>query len=325
MNQSETSKTRSVPPLSGAQVAGQSVQNLVPLPYRHVSVQPYHGLMTAEAIVAHLLGKDSYRRTRYVVLEQGDAQAVAAVSRESEEPLFSPITAVEVLALPDTCVLVEDEAVDTGNPTALGAKAMTLGLGPEATLIVRGMYGHVNFIHHPNPLKIRVIEVTPPNPPKLMGLARQVLTYAEDLPPIQLLPEYFDLRDLARQAPEAEAYLIPCRASGLNFDAPTYFLDERPERRNWTMIACERSRQFHQHFYGDEAPRVEMCPRKLAPVEDPGSEAYREDDGSLTLLKCCLLESHIEVDGNLAVVPWGANLAQVEAALKALVANNNED
>jgi hypothetical protein len=256
-----------------------------------------------------LLGRDSYRRTRYVVLEQGKRCAVAAVSRESEEPLFSPITAVEVLALPDTCVLVEDETTDPGNPNSLGAKALELGLGPEMTLVVRGMYGHVNFIHHPNPHKIRVIEVTPPDPPKLWGLARQVLTYADHLPPIQLTPQYFDLRDLAGQAPEAEAYLIPCRASGLNFSVPTYFLDERPERHNWTMIACERSRQFHQHFYGDEAPRIEMCPRKLV-----------QDDGSTTLLKCCLLEDHIEVNGNCAVVPWGANLAQVEAALKALTA-----
>ena len=104
--------------------------------------------------------------------------------------------------------------------------------------------------------------------------------------------------------------MIPCRASGLKFDVPTYFLDERPERHNWTMIACERSRQFHQHFYGDEAPRIEMCPRKLV----------RQDDGSLTLLKCCLLEDHIEVEGNWAIVPWGANLVQVTEALRALVA-----
>src|SRR5688572_3705455 len=127
-------------------------QNLVSLPYRHVRVQPYHGPMTAEAIVAHLLGKDSYRRTRYVVLEQGETCAVAAVSRESEEPLFSSITAVEVLALPDTCRLIEDEATDPGNPSSLAAKALALDLGPEATLVVRGMYGHVNFIHQPNPL-----------------------------------------------------------------------------------------------------------------------------------------------------------------------------
>ncbi len=283
-------------------------QNLVPLPYRQVSVQPYTGPMTPEAIGAYLLGKDSYRRTCYVVLEQGDTCAVAAVDRASEELLFSPITAVEVLALPDTCVLVEDESVDPGNPNALAAKALILGLDSEATLVVHGMYGHVNFIHRPNPLKIRVVEVTPPNPPKLLALAQQVLTYAEALPPLQLVPHFFDLRDLAAQAPEAEAYLIPCRASGLNFAAPTYFLDEHPERHNWTMIACERSRQIHRHFYGDDAPRVEMCPRRLAP-----------DDGTPTLLKCCLLEEGFEVDGKRVIVPWGANLAQVEAGLKALV------
>lgn len=283
------------------------IENLVPLPYRHVSVQPYDGPMTAEAIGAHLLGRDSYRRTRYIVLEKKSQCAVAAVSRESEEPLFSNITAVEILALPDTCVLTEDEEVDPGNPSALAAKALAMGLGPEATLVVRGMDQHVNFIHHPNPIKIRVVEVAPPHPPKLLRMARQVLSYA-DLPAIQLVHENFELRDLAATASGTEAYLIPCRASGLDFDKPTYFLDERPPRQNWTMIACERSRQIHQHFYGDEAPRVEMCPRKLA-----------QDDGSLTLLKCCELEDNIEVDDKRAVVPWGANLGQVEEALRALV------
>lgn len=286
----------------------KSAQNLVPLPYRQVSVQPYSGPMTEEAVRFHLHGKDSYRRTRYVVLEQGRQCAVVAVSRESEEPLFSPITGVAVLALPDTCILVEDDQVDPGNPTALGAKARTLGLGAESTLVVRGMDGHVNFIHHPNPIKIRVVEVTPPQPPKLLRMAQKVLAYVAALPPVELLAENIDLRDLATQAPDTEAFLLPCRASGLSFNIPTYFLDERPERHNWTMIACERSRQFHRHFYGDEAPRIDMCPRKLV-----------QPDGSLTLLKCCLLEDRIEIDGNLAVVPWGATLAQVEEALRALI------
>jgi hypothetical protein len=286
----------------------QSSQNLVPLPYRQVSVQPYSGPMTEAAIVRHLHGKDSYRRTRYVVLEQGRQGAVAAVNRASEEPLFSPITGVAVLALPDTCVLVEDDQVDPGNPTALGVKARALGLGPESTLIVRGMDGHVNFIHHPNPLRIWVVEVIPPQPPKLIRMAEKVLAYVTALPPIELLHQNIDLRDLATQAPEAEAYLLPCRASGLSFNVPTYFLDERPERYPWTMIACERSRQFHQHFYGDEAPRIEMCPRKLA-----------HNEGLLTLVKCCLLEDRIEVDGRRVIVPWGATLAQIEEALRALV------
>jgi len=295
------------------QINFQTVRNFVPLPYRHVSVQPYNGPMTAQAIYDHLLGKDSYRRTQYVVLENGGQCAIAAVGRESARPLFSDIISVEVLALPDTCSLVEDPAVDTGNPSALAAKALDLGLGVESTLVVRGMDQHVNFIHHPEPAKIRVIEVTPPDPPKLWRMASHVLTYAK-LPAIQLVADNIELKALAATAPEAEAFLIPCRASGLDFDRPTHFLDERPSRQNWTMIACERSRQIHRHFYNDDAPCVEMCPRKLV-----------HDDGSLTLLKCCLLETHLEIDGNCAVVPWGADLAQVEEALKQLTLINERE
>jgi hypothetical protein len=279
----------------------------VPLPYRQVSVQPFTDLLTETAIKAHLLGKDSYRRTRYVILEQAGRCAIAAVERESDAPLFSPITAVDLLAPTERCHLVENETVDTGSPSALAAQARALELGPESTLVVRGMYGHVNFIHRPDPLKIRVVEVTPPEPPKLLGLAQQVLGYAEGLPAIELEPDFIDFHRLASQAPEAEAYLIPCRASGLRFEKPTYFLDEHPERQPWTLIACERSRQIHRHMYGDEPPRVEMCPGRLKPA-----------DGRPTILKCCLLEEHIEVEGNRIIVPWGANLAQVEEALQIL-------
>jgi hypothetical protein len=218
--------------------------------------------------------------------------------------LFSPLTTVSVLALPQSCTLTWDEEVDTGNPTALAAKARALALGPEATLVVHGLDGHVNFIHHPNPHPIRVVEVVPPAPPKLLRMAQQVLSYVP-LPPIELVPQTITLPDLAAQAPPAPAYLIPCRASGLDFPVPTYFLDERPARRDWTMIACERSRQIHRHFYGDEAPCIEMCPRKLVSQSE-----------TPTLLKCCLLEEHLEQEGHCVIVPWGATLAQVEAGLR---------
>jgi hypothetical protein len=281
----------------------------VPLPYRQVSVQPYAGALTEAAILEHLRGRDSYRRTRFVILQQGAACAVAWVDRESEAPLFSPISDAAVLALPATCIWVEDPAVDTANPSDLAAAARRHGAGESATVVVRGMDGHVNFIHRPRPIQVRVVEVVPPEPPKLLRMARQVLTYAE-LPAIELRAEPIDLRDLARQAPDAEAYLIPCRASGLEFAAPTYFLDERPERHNWTMLACERSCQIHRHFYGEaDAPRIDFCPRNLA-----------RPDGSPTLIKCCLLEDRVEIDGQCAIVPWGASLKHVQAALEALTA-----
>ncbi|MGQ0604287.1 MAG: DUF7714 family protein [Anaerolineales bacterium] len=282
------------------------LRNFVPLPYRQVSVQPYNGALTETAILSHLLNREAYRRTRFIILHGAGGCAIAQVERAEEAPLFSPITAARVIALPPHCHWVEDATIDTANPSALAAKARTLNLTPDATLVVRGLDSHVNFIHQPAPISIRVVDVVPPASTKLVRMAQQVLGYAE-LPAIELLPDLIDLYVLAHEAP-AEAYLVPCRAAGLELNVPTFFLDERPERREWTMLACERSCQIHRHFYGEaDAPRVDFCPRNRVQADD-----------RLTLTKCCMLEFDIEVKDRLVIVPWGASLKHVEAALQAL-------
>ena len=283
------------------------MKNLVPLPYRRVSVQPYESAMTEAAIRAHLIGKETYRRTDFVVLTKGPETAVVAVSAPDREALFCPIDSVKVVSLPDTTRFVEAPEIDPSNPSALAAKAREVGVGAEETLVVRGRYAHVNFIHRPDPMVIRILEVAPPDPPKLFGLAEHVLSYAE-LPPIRFELERIDLNDLAQDS-APDAFLVPCRSGGLDaLSAPVHFLDERPKRRDWTLIGCERSLQFHRHFYGDEPPRIEMCPRALAghPSEP-------------TLLKCCLLEFGTEHDGNVTVTPWGSDLKMVENAIRSLL------
>jgi hypothetical protein len=287
-------------------------RNLVPLPYRQVSVQPYAAEMTEAAIVDHLLHREAYRRTNFIVLHRGDVEsselALVAITRSADEPLFSKITAVEVLALPDTCVYVKDPQTDCANRSALAALAHRCGVGVDRTLVVGGLYDHINFIHHPDPLVLRVVEVAPPEPPKLFDLVRHVLSYA-DLPAIRVELERIEIADLARQRPSAE-YLVPCRSGGLDqIGGHVSFLDERPaERRDWVLVGCERSLQFHRHYYGDEPPRVEMCPRRIAGAR---SEP--------TLVKCCLLEFDIEREGQVMTVPWGTDLAMVERALHQLV------
>ncbi|WP_424360718.1 DUF7714 family protein [Methylocystis parvus] len=282
--------------------------NLVPLPYRGVSVQPYGGAMTELAIVAHLLGRETYRRTEFIVLKAPDGRhAVAAVQAKDRAPLFSPITAVELLAPPELCVYVRSPETDCGNRSALAALAMKQGLERNRTLICEGKFDHVNFIHCPQPLIVTIVEVAPPEPPKLYDLVTHVLSYA-DLPPILPVLERIDLRELVHGAPPP-AFLVPCRSGGLeNLGAPVHYLDERPPvREDWTLIGCERSLQFHRHYYGDEPPRVEMCPRAIA--------GRRIEP---TILKCCLLEFDIERDGEMMIVPWGADLPMVERALRAL-------
>lgn len=282
--------------------------NFVPLPYRGVSVQAYDGPMTEAGISGRFLGREAYRRTGFIVLRnEGGEHAVIAVETRDREPLFSPITHVEVLALPDSCAYRRDPGTDCANRSALAALAAREGIGRDGTLICEGKYDHVNFIHHPAPMMLKVVEVVPPEPPKLFDLVRQVLSYA-DLPPIIPVLERIELKELARTVP-ARCFLVPCRSGGLdNLGAPVHYLDERPrDRRDWMLIGCERSLQFHRHYYGDEPPRIEMCPRALA-----GSR------GELTILKCCLLEFDIARDGNAMVVPWGADLAMIERALRQL-------
>jgi hypothetical protein len=283
-------------------------QNFIPLPYRGVSVQAYDGPMTANGIVASFLGRETYRRTEFIVLRADvDQHAIIAVDALNREDLFAPIVHVEVLALPDGCAYVRDPQIDCANRSALAALAAKHGIGKDRTLICEGKYDHVNFIHHPSPFVVKVVEVAPPEPPKLFDLVCHVLSYA-DLPPIIPVLERIELKELVRSV-SAPALLVPCRSGGLeDLDTPVYYLDERPaERHDWTLIGCERSLQFHRHYYGDEPPRVEICPRLIAgPRKEP------------TILKCCLWEFDVERQGEVMVVPWGANLAMIERALREL-------
>jgi len=283
--------------------------NFVPLPYRCVSFQPYEGEMDAAVITQYLLGREVYRRTDIIILHNSRQEyAVAAVQRTSSETLFCPLEKVEVLALPDDCVFLEDPDTDPANRSALAKLAVERGVTSEQTAIVQGSFDHINIIHRPKPFVLRVVEVVPPSPPKLFHLVEHVLSYA-DLPPVIVESVTIDLRDLAQEA-TPEAFLVPCRSGGLDkLSAPVYFLDERPKQReNWTLIGCERSLQFHRHYYGDIPPRIEMCPRQLV-----------KDDGKTTLLKCCLLEFDIEQNGHLMTVPWGSDLALIEKALQQLL------
>ena len=259
------------------------MRNLVPARYRSVSVTDVGVDLTDAGLRSLLVGREAYRRTTYIIARRGDRAALVRVEKASEDALFSPIVALEVLAGPG------DMYADP----------------PRA-------YEHVNFILDPAPLVVRVVEVSPPLPAKLLDQAQRMLDVADDLPPIELRGEITDLEALAATHP-AERYLLPCRGSGAAPPgAEVAYLDQRPpppgNGQSWTLVGCARSRQLHRWFYGDAEPaNVDICPRELAAATATGMP---------TLTKCCLLEEDIVVDGNCVVVPWGASLDEVRRGLR---------
>ena len=288
--------------------------NLVPAQYRNVSVADVPVPLDEAALGGYLVGRPVYRRTRYLVVRNAGACAVMEVSKESELPLFSPVTAMTVIARPEETAFVDAPDTDTAIPTQLARAAAAQAPGARC-VIVRGRYGHVSFIADPAPVRIRVVEVVPPWPPKLVDQLERVLDLAEDLPPVELVADLVDLTSLARTQP-AGHYLFPCRAgsasqAGLGA-ADVSYLDEIPERKPWTLVGCARSRSIHDWFYGGEVPTVDMCPRNLA--DRTGQTP------TPTLTKCCLLEDRVSSDDGLVVVPWGASLAQIRDGLRLALA-----
>jgi len=304
-------------------VTGPGV-NLVPARYRSISVASVPVPLDEDSLRAYFLGRPAYRRTRYIVVRAGAPDrptpdrddrnrktAVIEVTKRSDAPLFSEITSLTLIAGPEQTVFVDDPEVDTGVPSSLARAAATRA--PQVRcVVVRGRYGHVGFIADPAPIRVTVVEVVPPHPAKLVDQASRVLDLAEDLPPIELVPELTDLGVLAASHP-AGHYLFPCRAGTASAGEAVSYLDEIPPRADWTLVGCARSRAIHDWFYGDEAPGppvVDMCPRNLA-----RQVRARAGEPAVILTKCCLLEDEISVADGLVVVPWGASLAQVTQGL----------
>jgi hypothetical protein len=288
------------------QPAAATARNVVPSAYRGVAMATVDCELDEASLAAHLIGREAYRRTRFIVARAGDQTVILAVHKESDDPLFAPITAVRLLVAAADCAYVVDPESDTAVPTALARSANKHAPGKRG-VVVQGLYGHVSFIIDPAPLRVMVREVAPPYPAKLYDQTRRLLDTAEHLPPIELVADVVELEQLAVSR-TSTGYLLPCRGGGVSVDgATTAYLDERPERRPWTLIGCERSQQIHEWSYGERAEQVDICPRK------------RSGGTGAILTKCCLLESHIETDGGRVVVPWGASLAQISEALTALV------
>lgn len=282
------------------------MNNLVPLPYSRIGVQRVECELDEQSIKRFFCGKEAYFETDYVVLRRGDACAVASVSKLKVDGLFCPIEDADMLSPPECCRWIDDATVDTGNPSALAEKASALRVADSETLIVNGRYEHVNFIHRPRPLVIDVFDLSPPDPPRLLDMARQVVAY-NNFPPVVLRPRIQSILEIIPRRQD-KPILFPCGVFQLRLLAQAWYLDERPPRQDWVLVGCDRSRMIHRHVYGADCPRIELCPRKLFAT-----------DSAVGLMRCCSVEKGFELTGRVGVVPWGADRSVIEGALQVLV------
>ena len=282
-----------------------------PARYREVSVANVDVPLERGALHTLLTSRPVYRRTRFIVVRGASTTALVEVRKASTGALFDDVADVRLLCGPGETVYLHRPDLDVGVPSQLVKAAQEL---PDARcVVVEGRYGHVSFVLDPAPVRLHVLDVAPPWPAKLVDQVERVLQTAEDLPAVLPLARVVRLPDLLPAAPSGH-YLLQCRGGGMDVPgASVSYLDEVPPRADWTLLGCARSRAIHDFFYDGPVPSIDTCPRSLArDIDVP--------PGEVLLIKCCLLEEHIETEGRTVVVPWGATFRQLCEGLEAAVA-----
>lgn len=289
-----------------------SAANVLPSRYRQVALSTDLESLDPTWLENHFVGREAYMRTRFIIARCGADTALVEIGRGPSPELFSPIEQMRVLADASECVYVIAPDVDTGIPSQLAAAAMAYRDVP--CVIVEGRYSHVSFILNRDPLVLKILDIVPPFPSKLLDQVQRVLNVAEDLPPIVVDSVFIDSRaELADTCdPLPAEVLVPCRGSGIDLEGTTVsYLDERPVLAEWTLLGCERSHQIHRWFYGSSPPTVDICPKRFL----SGDEVA---DGPI-LTRCCLIQEGIEDRRRATFVPWGSSLAEVREAIEAIV------
>lgn len=282
---------------------------------KEVSVKKVEFPLTDEEIRKNILGKLAYRRTKYLVLNNGDKWAVVRIKKPLTKELFSSIEEIEIISLPPTTKYLEERSIDVLSPTMMADKAKELG---TETLIIKGKFEHVSFIHNEKPVPILVFEVVPPEPPKLVELAKKALYSGNIDKPVKMMPQVLDLNTIAEEC-KSQNIIFPCHASGLISDKRTFYLDQRPELteedlKDVYLIGCDLSLRIFKTLHNAEPKFFNFCLKKRIMDDLPEYAA---------ITKCCKIKEGHERIGNIAIVPWGATLKEVEDALNDLLASAN--
>ncbi|MEI6796316.1 MAG: hypothetical protein WCK39_05575 [Methanomassiliicoccales archaeon] len=271
---------------------------------KDISLREVDFRLTEESIMEAVRGRKAYTRTEFMVLKHGSEVAVIHVTKVSGKELFRAIAEVQILALPEESVYLRDESIDVLNRPAMANLARRYG----RTVVVSGMFNHISFHDCVGLLDLDILDVVPPSPSKLAVLAERAFAAGLVELPIVLRARDIDLNELSKDI--GGKVMFPCRASGLERTEGAVYLDETPDQiGKVTLVGCDLSRRIFHSIYGRETPSVDMCPHNL--VGKPSVP---------TLIKCCKVKEGYQLEGNLSMVPWGATVKEVAAAINALFA-----
>lgn len=262
--------------------------------------------LTEDEIRKGLIGHRAYVRAKYVVMSNDGQYAVAQQHLSDGKGLFRTVESVDVISLPKDTLFVEMPGADVLN---IPDRAQIQKEYPGKTVIVKGMFSHISFVTGIEYKTLRLVDSVPPYPSKTDILVNKALGSGYIDIPIVTENFIINIQDLLSKV-KTEAVIFPCRVSGLEANIPYYFLDCNPEiKHEVTLLGCDTSRRIFKELYGRDPPSVNTCPKDFCPK-----------DGVKTLVRCCKVREGFVIEGDIAMISWGATVPEVIDAIKALFA-----
>jgi hypothetical protein len=246
----------------------------------------------------------AYVRADFLILRNGKDHAVVKLVKESGMELFKRVVDHEIVSLPRDTVFEDLPDADVVNVPLL---AEVQYRNPGKTVVVRGLFSHMNFVSNMGCLRLNVVDNVPPSPSKLGVLVRKALATGFIEHPVVVEETVIDMSEKVSDV-KTEAVMFPCRVSDLTADIPFYFLDEFPKlEHDVTLIGCDLSARIFRSLYKREPKLINVCPMD-----------HVNDNGVKTIVKCCKIKDGHVIDGNVAKVPWGATVPEVVGAINGL-------
>ncbi|MCL2143574.1 MAG: hypothetical protein FWH44_04885 [Methanomassiliicoccaceae archaeon] len=271
---------------------------------KDVSVKDVDVRLDEDNIRSLMSGWKAYVRADFLILRNGNDHAVVRLKKEGGLELFRKVTGFEIISLPSDTVFADMPDTDVVNIPAMASIQYE---HPGKTVVVRGMFSHMNFVSKMRCERLNVIDSVPPSPSKLGVLVRNALSSGFVEHPIVVNDIIIDIAEKA-DGVTTEAVMFPCRASGLDAKSPVYFLDEAPDVvHSVTLIGCDLSKRIYGSLYRRDVKFINICPAD-----------HIADRSVRTIVKCCKVKEGHVIDGNVAKVPWGATVPEVVSALNDL-------
>jgi len=266
--------------------------------------------LTEENLRKHFLGRRSYTKTKFCAVKSGNDWAVIQISKKRTKNLFQPVESIKVLSLPGRTCFVHEPDLDVLH---IGNLLKVQSRHPGKMVVFQGRFEHISFVDVKVPARIRLIDVVPPNPSKLISIVKELV--GDSLSLLKIDVELINILDLVKET-KADAVLLPCRSS---YDGIAdkvgkrkhYFLDQAPELsekqiKSSVLVGCSLSARIFEEIYGSKPNLANICVR----------ESMKAKDGIPTISRCCKIKKDVEVDDGLIIVPWGANVCEVAEALR---------